>query len=102
MATHFCVLAWETPQARTRSLAGYSPRLRQRPWGLSGELPLGVRVGDRPRGGPTSDLDKPPACLPHPFLQHPAEVPTGCVLLGEGEVSRGLQRSRQRLEQAWM
>lgn len=28
MATHFCVLAWETPQARTRSLAGYSPRLR--------------------------------------------------------------------------
>lgn len=59
-------------------------------------------MGDKPGGGLTSDLDETPACLPHPFLQHPAEVPTGRVLLGEGEVAWGLQRSRQRLEQAWM
>lgn len=68
-------------------------------WGLRVEMgwagpDLGVRVGDRDEAWDRVGLGKsaPNLCpsWPHPFLQHPAEVPTGRVLLGEGKIAGGL------------
>ena len=53
MATHFCVLAWETPQARTRSLAGYSPLAAPEqltPLGAYWGAPSGSQGGGQAQG----------------------------------------------------
>lgn len=70
------------------------------------DIDLRVRVGDRNGvwDKVTLGISSPNfvPCLPHPFLQHPAEIPIGCVLLGKGKMPGGLQGPRQCLEQAWV
>lgn len=63
---------------------------------------VGDRNGVRDRVG--HGISSPNLCRPqpHPFLQHPAEIPKGCKLLSKDKVSGGLQGSRQGLEQAWV
>lgn len=43
-----------------------------------------------------------PHSAPHPLLEHPAEVSTGCILLAEGEMLGCLQGPGEGAQQAWV
>lgn len=65
-------------------------------WGSQGDL-SGVLIWGL---GTERDLSSPiQSCL---FLEHSAEIPTGCILLGKGKMLGCLQGPSQGLQQAWV